>query len=80
LILILDEPTKGIDVRTKSEIYQLICDFAKEGKGIIFISSELPEVLNVSDNIIVMQNGKIMGKVSREEANEEIVLSLAMKE
>lgn len=77
-ILILDEPTKGIDVGTKAEVYQMVCDFAKQGIGVIFISSELTEVLNVSDNIIVMYNGHITGKVSRQEATEERVLELAM--
>jgi ABC-type sugar transport system ATPase subunit len=77
-VLILDEPTKGIDVGTKAEVYQMICDFAKEGIGVIFISSELTEVINVADTIIVMHNGHITGTVSREEATEENVLSLAM--
>ena len=77
-ILILDEPTKGIDVGTKAEIYQMICDFAKQGIGVIFISSELPEVINVSDTIYVMHNGHITGQVKREEATEEGVLALAM--
>ena len=77
-ILILDEPTKGIDVGTKAEIYQIVCDFAKQGKGVIFISSELTEVINVSDRIIVMRNGQITGQLKREEATEENVLALAM--
>ena len=77
-ILILDEPTKGIDVGTKAEIYQIVCDFAKQGKGVIFISSELTEVINVSDRIIVMRNGEITGQLKREEATEENVLALAM--
>ncbi len=79
-ILILDEPTKGIDVGTKAEVYQMVCDLAKEGKGVIFISSELTEVLNVADRIIVMHDGHITGEVKREEASEESVLALAMKE
>ena len=79
-ILILDEPTKGIDVGTKSEIYQMIHDFASQGIGVIFVSSELTEVLNVSDNIIVMHNGRISGKLSRFEATEERVLELSMSE
>ena len=79
-ILILDEPTKGIDVGTKAEVYQMVCDFAKAGIGVIFISSELTEVLNVSDNTIVMYNGRITGKVARQEATEERVLELAMHE
>ena len=74
-ILILDEPTKGIDVGTKAEVYQMVCDLAKKGIGVIFISSELTEVLNVSDNIIVMHNGHITGMVKREEATEEGVLA-----
>lgn len=79
-ILILDEPTKGIDVGTKAEVYQMVCDLAKEGKGVIFISSELTEVLNLADRIIVMHDGRITGEVMREEATEEKVLALAMKE
>jgi ABC-type sugar transport system ATPase subunit len=79
-LLILDEPTKGIDVGTKAEVYQMICDFAKEGIGVIFISSELTEVLNVSDRIAVMHNGRITGVVSREDATEEGVLALAMRD
>ena len=77
-ILILDEPTKGIDVGTKAEIYQVMCDFAKQGIGVIFISSELTEVLNVADNIIVMHNGHITGRISRQDATEENVLAMAM--
>ena len=79
-VLILDEPTKGIDVGTKSEVYQMVCDFARAGMSVIFISSELTEVLNVSDNIIVMHNGHITGRLAREEASEELVLELAMRD
>jgi ABC-type sugar transport system ATPase subunit len=79
-ILILDEPTKGIDVGTKAEVYQMICDFAKLGIGVLFISSELTEVINVSDNIVVMQNGRITGVVARQDATEERVLELAMRD
>lgn len=77
-LLILDEPTKGIDVGTKAEIYQMVCDIAKQGIGVIFISSETPEVIGVADNILVMHNGRITGKLKREEANEENILALAM--
>jgi ABC-type sugar transport system ATPase subunit len=77
-VLILDEPTKGIDVGAKSEIYQMICDLARKGLGIIFISSELPEVLNVCDSVIVVCDGRITGRLSREEATEEKALALAM--
>jgi ABC-type sugar transport system ATPase subunit len=79
-LLILDEPTKGIDVGTKAEIYQMVCDFASAGFGVIFISSELTEVINVSDRIIVMHNGRITGSVTRQEATEESVLALAMSD
>ena len=77
-VLILDEPTKGIDVGTKAEVYQMVCDFAKQGIGVIFISSELTEVINLADTIIVMRNGSITGQVKREEATEEKILALAM--
>ncbi|MDR1589625.1 MAG: sugar ABC transporter ATP-binding protein [Oscillospiraceae bacterium] len=79
-VLILDEPTKGIDVGTKAEVYQMVCDFAGLGIGVIFISSELTEVINVSDNIIVMRDGRITGRVARREATEERVLALAMSD
>ena len=79
-ILILDEPTKGIDVGTKAEIYQMVCDFAKQGIGVIFISSELTEVINIADTTYVMHNGHITGHVKREEATEENVLALAMSD
>ncbi|WP_240984923.1 sugar ABC transporter ATP-binding protein [Acididesulfobacillus acetoxydans] len=77
-VLLLDEPTKGIDVGSKSEIYQLICDLAKRGIGIILVSSELVEVLGLCDRIIVMSQGRITGELKRKEANEEKVLELAM--
>jgi len=77
-VLILDEPTKGIDVGTKAEIYQTICNLAKQGIAVIFISSELTEVINLADNIVIMRSGRITGTVSREDATEENVLALAM--
>jgi inositol transport system ATP-binding protein len=76
-ILILDEPTRGIDVGAKAEIHRLSCELAKAGKGIIMISSEMPEVLSMSDRIIVMHEGKYSGELSREEATQEKVLQLA---
>jgi ABC-type sugar transport system ATPase subunit len=79
-ILILDEPTKGIDVGTKAEIYQMICDFANKGMAVIFISSELTEVIHLADRIIVMRDGMMSGEVTRENASEESILTLAMKE
>jgi ABC-type sugar transport system ATPase subunit len=79
-VLILDEPTKGIDVGTKAEVYNMICGFAKAGIGVIFISSELTEVINIADTVLVMHNGRITGSVPRAEATEEGVLTLAMHE
>ena len=79
-VLILDEPTKGIDVGAKAEIYQMVCDLAREGLGVIFISSELPEVINVCDSVIVMKEGHITGRLQRNEMTEEGVLALAMQE
>ncbi len=78
-ILLLDEPTRGIDVGAKYEIYQLIIELANEGKGIIMISSEMPELLGVSNRILVMSNGKIAGIVNTEETNQEEILRLAAK-
>jgi len=77
-IVILDEPTKGIDVGTKAEIYKICCDLARQGISVILISSELTEVINVSDRILVMHNGHITGEFMREEATEEKVLQAAM--
>jgi ABC-type sugar transport system ATPase subunit len=77
-ILILDEPTKGIDVGTKAEIYQTVCDLAKQGIAVIYISSELTEVINLADTIVVMRSGRVTGTVSRQDATEEKVLALAM--
>jgi len=79
-VLILDEPTKGIDVGAKSEFYQMICSFAKQGLGVILISSELPEIIGLSDRIIVMRNRRVSGEVMREDATEQKLLSLGMME
>ncbi len=79
-VLILDEPTKGIDVGAKSEFYKMICEFAKQGLGVILVSSELPEIIGLSDRIIVMKNRRIAGTVMREDATEERLLSLGMSE
>ncbi len=77
-ILILDEPTKGIDVGAKFDFYQLICDCAKRGIGVMVISSELPEVIGVSDRIIVMKERRIAGEIDANGATEEQILALAM--
>lgn len=77
-VLILDEPTKGIDIGTKSEFYNMICNFAKKGLGVILISSELTEVIGLSDRILVMRNLEIVGEIDRADANETNVLRLGM--
>ncbi len=79
-VLIFDEPTRGIDVGAKQEIYGLIADLASQGKGIIFISSEMPELLGMSDRIIVMYEGRITGELSKAEATQNSVLRLASGE
>src|ERR1700716_255979 len=79
-VLILDEPTRGIDVGAKAEIYRLVDDLANQGLGVMFISSELPEILGLSDRIYVMQNGRITGEPPGPGATEEAVLGLAMAE
>ncbi|MEA3308905.1 MAG: sugar ABC transporter ATP-binding protein [Chloroflexota bacterium] len=76
-LLILDEPTRGIDVGAKAEIHELIQQLANQGVTILMISSELPEVLGISDRIVVMREGRITGKLSREEATEDAVMRLA---
>lgn len=76
-VLILDEPTRGIDVGAKSEIHRLMSQFASEGMAIIMISSELPEILGMSDRVLVMHEGKVGGILSREDANQESIMSLA---
>ncbi len=78
-VLIMDEPTRGIDVGAKYEIYQIMIELAKQGKGIIMISSEMPELLGVSNRIIVMCNKRIAGELTREEATQEKVMEYATK-
>jgi L-arabinose transport system ATP-binding protein len=77
-VLLLDEPTRGIDVGAKREIYELMYALAETGVGIIMVSSELPEVLGVSDRILVMRQGKLAAEVRREDATEAGVLALAL--
>jgi rhamnose transport system ATP-binding protein len=77
-LLILDEPTRGIDVRTKAEVHHMISDLAAQGMGIILISSDLPEVLAMSDRVLVMREGRQMGIFDRAEATEEMVMTAAV--
>lgn len=78
-IIIFDEPTKGIDVGAKAEIYRLMEEMAASGKGILMVSSELPEVIGMSDRVIVMREGRVAGELKREELGEEKILHLAME-
>ena len=76
-ILIIDEPTRGIDVGAKSEIHRLMSELAKQGKAIIMVSSEMPEILGMSDRVVVMCEGRLVGEVSRKDATQENIMELA---
>ena len=78
-VLMLDEPTRGIDVGAKYEIYKLILDLARRGRGIILISSEMGELIGLCDSIIVMSGGRAVGKLKREEFSQEAIMRLAGK-
>ena len=78
-VMILDEPTRGIDVGAKYEIYCIINDLVAAGKSVIMISSELPEVLGMSDRIYVMNEGRIVGELTGEEATQELIMSRILK-
>ncbi len=78
IVLILDEPTRGIDVGAKQEIHSLMSDLAGQGVAIIMISSELPEILGMSDRIVVMHEGRLKGELSREEASQERIMQMAI--
>ncbi|MDQ3871348.1 MAG: hypothetical protein M3301_07025, partial [Chloroflexota bacterium] len=77
-VLILDEPTRGIDVGAKADVHQMIDELARQGMAILLISSDLPEVLAMSDRILVMREGRQMGIFDRSEASQERVLAAAM--
>jgi ribose transport system ATP-binding protein len=76
-LLLLDEPTRGIDVGAKREIYQQMDALAREGVAILFVSSEMEEILTLSDRVLVMHEGRITGELNRNELNEEAVMRLA---
>ncbi len=76
-VLLLDEPTRGIDVGAKQEIYGLMEQLAKQGVGILFVSSEMEEILGMSDRTLVMHEGRITGELSRDQLSEESVMQLA---
>jgi ABC-type sugar transport system ATPase subunit len=77
MLLIVDEPTRGIDVGAKAEVHQLLSKLASQGVAILMISSELPEILGMSDRILVMREGRIAGELEREDASQEAIMSLA---
>ena len=78
-VLLLDEPTRGIDVGAKYEIYTLIHSLAARGRGVIVVSSEMPELLGICDRILVMSGGRVAGELSAEEATQEEIMRLAAK-
>lgn len=75
-VLVVDEPTRGVDVGAKAEIHGLIDELANKGNGVLLISSELPEVINLSTRIIVLRAGRIVGEIPREHATQETVMRL----
>jgi putative multiple sugar transport system ATP-binding protein len=79
-LLILDEPTRGIDVGAKFEIYTIMKELAEQGRGVLMISSEMPELLGMCDRIYVMNEGRIVGELSRDEASQEKVMALIVKD
>jgi putative multiple sugar transport system ATP-binding protein len=79
-VLILDEPTRGIDVGAKYEIYTIINDLAGQGKGVVMISSEMPELLGMCDRIYVMNEGALVGELTAAEASQERIMSLIVND
>ena len=77
-VFLLDEPTRGIDVGAKYEIYKLMIELAQEGKGIVMVSSELPELIGMCDRIYVMSEGKITGELKRGEFSQEAIMKYAI--
>jgi putative multiple sugar transport system ATP-binding protein len=77
-IFIVDEPTRGIDVGAKSEIYHILNDMAANGKTIIMVTSELPEAIGMADRIYVMNEGRIKGELTRDEATQEKIMHIAL--
>jgi ribose transport system ATP-binding protein len=78
-ILLIDEPTRGVDVGAKTEIYQLLADLAARGVAIVMVSSELPEIVGLSDRVVVMREGRVMAELAREDATEERVMQHATR-
>jgi ribose transport system ATP-binding protein/rhamnose transport system ATP-binding protein len=78
-VLIIDEPTRGVDVGARAEIYRILRDLAARGVGLLVVSSDLPEVLTLADRIVVMADGRTVGEMPGEGASEEAVLRLATR-
>ena len=78
-VVIFDEPTRGIDVASKVEIYQLMNQLKQEGIAVMFVSSEMPEILGIADRIVVMCDGRITGSLLQEEATQEKILEMATR-
>ena len=76
-VLLMDEPTRGVDIGAKQEIYRLMEELAERGVAILFVSSEMEEVLSMSDRVLVMHEGQITGELSREQLSEEAIMQLA---
>ena len=77
-LLIVDEPTRGIDVGTKAEVHRLMSGLAAEGVAVLMVSSELPEVLGMADRVLVMREGRLVAELDRERATEESIMFAAM--
>ena len=78
-VLIVDEPTRGIDVGAKYEIYTILNDIASQGTAVIMISSEMPELIGICDRIYVMHEGKIKGELNRDQATQEKIMTMALR-
>jgi ribose transport system ATP-binding protein len=76
-VLILDEPTRGVDIGAKKEIYEVINDLAARGVAIIMVSSELPEIIGMSDRILIIREGEVRGILNRDDASQENIMTLA---
>ena len=78
-VILLDEPTRGIDVGAKIEVYEIINKLTSEGKAVVLVSSELPELMGMSDRIVILSDGKIGGTFNKNEATQEAIMNAAMK-
>ena len=77
-VIIFDEPTRGIDIGSKEEIYKLMVQLAKEGKYILMVSSDMPELIAMCDKVVVMRQGRVVGEIDRQDLSEERVLTYSI--